>query len=103
MSSPDGREDGGPESCVVVLPFQDKAAEYCDWIERETWLTVDSLRRVPRFFFTYGSYGRCSVVEMSVKEKWLRQKMDKACLCERLAVAETYAWLAQNDTNTGAA
>ncbi len=90
FSSPVEQEGNAPKTCFIALQGLDDPAAFADHLEADTLLSVDGYEKRNDFFFTFGHYYFCSLVQVHLKED------DAACSHlqpEQVAIAETYSYL----------
>lgn len=93
FSSLNEAEDAPKKGCVIVLGTQQHLNEFADHLEKNTLLSVDSVRRLESFYFTVGTFYRCGVLEVHLKEDM--GSTDFLISCEQVAIAETYSYFQQ--------
>lgn len=87
----DEMEQDPRKGCLIIINSQDRLAEFADYLEKNSLLSVTSLRREQRFFFTVGSFYSCGVLEVHLKEDV--ERANHFVDCEQIAIAETYSYL----------
>lgn len=95
FSSPDEQEEDQPKTCFIVIDTQEKMAEFADHLERDTILSVLSIVKHQEFYYTFGSFLYCTVLEVHIKE----DAASLAASCEQIALAETYSYLTRLSVN----
>lgn len=91
-------EDTVPQGlCHIVLENQEQLIPLADFLEKETPLTVFALKRLDNFFYTVGTFTRCGVLEVHLKDDVRSADLD--ITCEQIAIAETYSFFAKQAIN----
>ena len=94
FSSPLEKDDEKQyETCFILVETQDKIAEFADYLEKNTLLSVDSYVKKDRFYFTFGSFLFCTVLEVHFKEEETAKFGVNSLV--HIAIAETYSYLSR--------
>ena len=91
-------EEEHKDACLIVLDTQKDVEKFADYLERETLLTVDELRKVPYFYFTYDRFVSCSVLKVSIKDEITFKPVITSI--EQVAIAETYSFYKNLEKNS---
>ena len=84
-------EEAPKDACLIVIEKHQLMKEFADYLERNSMLSVYSVRKVGRFYYSFGTFFDCAVLEVSLKENV--QTTDLRITCEQVAIAETYSFL----------
>ena len=84
-------EDAPKQSCIIAMDTQNGLTEFADYLEKNSMLSVYSIKRLKRFFFTVGTFFDCGVLEVHLKEDI--ESTDYRITCEQVAIAETFSFL----------
>ena len=90
LSSLNEEEDAPKQSCLIVLDQSKGLTEFADYLENNSLLSVYSIRKLDRYFFTVGTFFDCGVLEVHLKES---ESIGSRLACEQVAIAETYSYL----------
>lgn len=93
FSSLNEAEDAPQGGCVIALATQEHLTEFADYLEKNTLLSVHSIRRLDHFYFTVGTFFSCGVLEVHLKDEI--ESTDFRVSCEQVAIAETYSFFQQ--------
>lgn len=93
FSSLNEEEDAPEKACVIVLNTQKVLTEFADYLEANTMLSVYSIRKLDRFYFTFGTFFDCGVLEVHLKEDI--ESNGYRITSEQVAIAETYSFFQQ--------
>ena len=91
FSSLNEDEEAPKNSCIIALDTQKNLTEFADYLEQNSMLSVYSVRKLERFFFTVGTFFDCGVLEVHLKEDI--ESADYRITCEQVAIAETFSFL----------
>ena len=97
FSSPYDQEENDFKSCyiLVMIPYT-KIADFADYLEANTALSVDAYVKHDHFFTTIGEYFLCTVLEVHIKEDEANLNMS----CEEVAQQETVKYLTDHGYRT---
>ena len=86
-------EEKNYETCYIVLDYCKNPADFTDYLEKNTLLSVDGYEKRTEFFFTFGRFFECVAFEVRIKEE--NANNGYRIELEQIAIAETYSYLAQ--------
>lgn len=86
-------EEKNYKTCYILLDYCKNPAEFADYLEKNTLLSVDGYEKRTEFFFTFGRFFECVAFEVHVKEE--SENSGYRIELEQIAIAETYSFLSR--------
>ena len=86
-------EEKNYKTCYILLDYCKNPAEFADYLEKNTLLSVDGYEKRTEFFFTFGRFFECVGFEVHVKEE--SENSGYRIELEQIAIAETYSFLSR--------